>query len=451
MSDSVRRDPRKEWIARNRLHPEHLAVLAELGGVNSPSEWLGPDGLMRRDPHRVGFIGPNGIKRIDRSGAQQAATQPGGRQAQPEEARRRVDIEAPAFLVAVVPDMGGGRLSSHDRDLLGLARQLADADPERPGAVLAVVFGEHKEGGEGSGEHKEGGEGSGEHKESAFGEAGVDRLLHLAGDAFEGYAPEARIAALQGVERELAPRHWLLPDSALGGGELGRRLAVRLGERPATQVWQIEADAASETGWRCTARGAAGSTDMTRPLPRVALALAECAEPVSETRHAARPITLTQALPEVLGRIEDLGAVAVDPAGVALAEAEFILSAGNGVKDWEAYHRAAQALGATEGASRVAVDDGFMPRDRQVGATGTWVTARVYVAVGISGAIQHLQGIQSCDKVVAINLDGGCDMVKRADLAVIGDAGEILAALVARVEHYREQQREQQQENRDAA
>ncbi|SDL27189.1 electron transfer flavoprotein alpha subunit apoprotein [Modicisalibacter muralis] len=427
MSELVRRDPRKEWIARNRLHPQHLEVLAELGGGASPSEWLGPNGLMRRDPHAVGFIGPNGIKRIDRSGAQQAAAQSSSRQAQPEDTRRRVEIEAPAFLVAVVPDMPSGRLSSHDRDLLGLARQLADAEPERPGAVLAVIFGEHKE--------------------THFDEAGADRLLHLAGEGFAGYMPEARIAALQSVERELTPRHWLLPDSTLGGAELGRRLAVRLGERPATQVWQIEADAASEHGWRCMARGAAGSSDISRTLPRVALALAECAEPVSETRHAAQPVTLAQGLPEVLGRIEDLGAVAVDPAGVALAEAEFILSAGNGVKDWDAYHHAAQVLGATEGASRVAVDDGFMARDRQVGATGTWVTARVYVAVGISGAIQHLQGIQGCDKVVAINLDGGCDMIKRADLAVIGDAGAILAALVAQVERYREQQRE----NRDAA
>ncbi|GHB01266.1 electron transfer flavoprotein subunit alpha [Modicisalibacter luteus] len=427
MNDIVRRDPRKEWIARNRLHPEHLEVLAEMGGGDLHSEWIGPSGLTRRNPHAVGFIGPNGIKRIDRSGAQQAATQPGSRQAQPKDTRRRVEIETPAFLVAVVPVLPGGRLSSHDRDLLGLARQLADADPERPGAVLAIVFGAHKE--------------------TVFDEAGVDRLLELQGDAFSGYLPETRIAALQSVERELAPRHWLLPDSPLGGGELGRRLAVRLGERPATQVWQIEADAASETGWRCTARGAAGTSDIIRHLPRVVLALAECAEPVSETRHAAQPVELAQALPDVLGRIEDMGEVAVDPASVSLSEAEFILSAGNGVKDWDGFHHAAQVLGATEGASRVAVDDGFMPRDRQVGATGTWVSARVYVAVGISGAIQHLQGIQSCDKVVAINLDEGCDMAKRADLSVIGDAGEILAALVTRIERYREQQ----QENRDAA
>ncbi|MCG6656927.1 electron transfer flavoprotein subunit alpha/FixB family protein [Halomonas campisalis] len=421
MSEIRRRDPRREWIARNRLHPEHASVLAEQGG-SAASEWLGPNGVIRKNPRAIGFIGPNGIKRIDRSGAQQGGQVAGGARQGAQDSRRRVEIPEPAFLVAVVPELAGGRLSGHDKDLLGLARRLADADSERPGAVLAVVFGEHKEEG--------------------FGEAGIDRLLHLADDTYAGFAPEARLAALAAVERELAPRHWLLPDSPLGGADLGRRLALRLGERPATGVWQIEADGAAPLGWRCTARGAAESLDIQRPLPRLALALAECAEPVDETRHAAAPLSLAETIPSAFSRIEDLGQVAVDPAGVALAEAEFILSGGNGVKDWEGFHHAAKVLGATEGASRVAVDDGFMARDRQVGATGTWVTARVYLAVGISGAIQHLQGIQSCDKVVAINLDPGCDMIKRADLAVIGDSAAILAALVARVEQQRGGQRD---------
>lgn len=426
MSELVRRDPRKEWIARNRLHPQHLEVLAEIGGGSVASEWMGPNGLMRRNPHAVGFMGPNGIRRIDRSGAQQAS-QATGRSAETKDSRRLVTIEAPAFTIAVVPDMAGGRLSGHDRDLLGLARQLADADPDNPGAVLAIVYGEHKE--------------------TTFGEAGIDRMLTLSGEQFDGYTPENRIAALQGVDREVSPRFWLLPDSTQGGGELGRRLSVRLGERAATQVWQVEADSDRSTGWRCTTRGAAGTTDIVRDLPRVVIALAECADPITETRHAAEAIELSQPLPNVLGRIEDIGEVAVDPASVSLAEAEFILSAGNGVKDWDNYHHAAEVLGATKGASRVAVDDGHMPRDRQVGATGTWVSAKVYVAVGISGAIQHLQGIQTCEKVVAINLDEGCDMVKRADLAVIGDANAILAALVERVERYRAEQ----EESRDAA
>ena len=413
MNDIIRRDPRNEWIARNRLHPEHEAVIAQLNGGAPAAQWMGPNGIIRRNPHGVGFIGPNGIRRIDRSGAQTAnATGSARREASAAPARRPVQIEAPAFCVAVVADMPGGRLSAHDRDVLGLARQLADEGGQ--GAVLLVSFGESRDEG--------------------LGEAGVDCIVNFASESFEGYAPEQRLTALGGIERQHEPRYWLFPDSPLGGAELGRRLAARLGERPATQVWQI-------AGGQCTGRGAAGTTDITRKLPRIVLALSECAEPVSETVHAATPIDPPAALPQVLRRVEDLGAVAVDPAGVALAEAEFILSAGNGIRDWGGFHQAARVLGATEGASRVAVDNGFMPRHRQVGATGTWVTARVYLAVGISGAIQHLQGIQQCDKVVAINTDPGCDMVKRADLAVIADSSEVLAALVESIEGARKEQR----------
>ena len=395
MSDIIRRDPRAERIARNRLHPLHAAMQP------AQSSWMGPNGVMRKNVHAVGFMGPNGIKRIDRSGAQQAGVTK--RSASIEVQVPLHQVAAPAFFIAVVPDMIAGRLSSHDRDVLGLARQLAGAD----GAVLAVVFGEVKE--------------------TAFDRAGVDRLLLL--DS-EGYAPEQQVLSLRAVDNQFAPRHWLLPDSRSGGGELGRRFAAGVGERPATRVWQVKGD-------QCVGRAGAGLQDVTRVVPRIILAAVECAEPVSETRHEVIPVQLSTTVVPCLARIEDLGAVEVDPAAIPMAEAEFILSGGNGVKDWELFHRAAAALGATEGASRVAVDDGFMGRERQVGASGTWVTARVYVAVGISGAIQHLQGIGACDKVVAINLDPACDMIKRADLSVIGEGGAILQALIAAVDKWR--------------
>ncbi|WP_095101060.1 electron transfer flavoprotein subunit alpha/FixB family protein [Pseudomonas sp. Irchel 3A5] len=398
MSDIIRRDPRAEWIARNRLHPLHAAMQP------AQSSWMGPNGLMRRNVHGVGFIGPNGIKRIDRSGAQQGGAVK--RSAAAEVQLPLHQVPQPAFYICVAPDMVGGRLSSHDRDLLGLAHQLAG----QSGAVLAVVFGEHKE--------------------SAFTTAGVDRLLVLEGSEFSGYSPEQRVQGLRAVDNQFNPRHWLLPDSRSGGGELGRRFAASLGERPATRVWQVKDE-------QCIGRAGAGQEDISRPLARLIIAAAECAEPVSETRHEALPVELSTSVARSLPRIEDLGAVAVDPAMIPMAEAEFIFSGGNGVKDWDLFHRTAAALGATEGASRVAVDDGFMGRDRQVGASGTWVTARVYVAVGISGAIQHLQGIGACDKVVAINLDPGCDMIKRADLSVIGDSAAILAALIDAVETHR--------------
>lgn len=409
MSDIIRRDPRAEWIARNRLHPLHASM------QKAETSWMGPNGIIRKNPHALaaGFIGPAGIKRIDRSGAQQGTS--GKRQSASVEVQLPLHVvEQPAYHIVVVPDMVGGRLSNHDKDLLGLAHKLA-ADG---GAVVAVLFGDDKE--------------------SAFDTAGVDRILRIAGDTFDGYAPEARVLALSAVEAQLAPRHWLLPDSRTGGGELGRRLAAKLGERPATRVWQV-------AGEQVTGRAGSGQQDLQRALPRLLLAAAECAEPVSETRHEARPLELSSKIAQSLPRIEDLGSVAVDPAQIPMAESEFILSGGNGVKDWELFHQAAVALGATEGASRVAVDDGFMPRNRQVGATGTWVTARVYVAVGISGAIQHLQGIGACDKVVAVNMDPGCDMIKRADLSVIGDSALILQALIERVAAWR------QEGKRDAA
>ncbi len=200
MRETLRRDPRREWIARNRLHPEHASVLADMGGGAIVSEWFGPSGVVRKNPRAVGFIGPNGVKRIDRSGLQQGE-QSAVSATTARDSRRAVHIEQPAFVVAVVPDLSGGRLSSHDKDLLGLARRPADADPQRPGAVLAILFGDHKE--------------------TALGDAGIDRVVHLEDELYTGYAPEARLAALGAVAREMAPRFWLLPDSPLGAPTWG--------------------------------------------------------------------------------------------------------------------------------------------------------------------------------------------------------------------------------------
>ncbi len=409
MSDLIRRDPRTEWIARNRLHPLHGEALFSTSG-HPVGDVRGPSGLLRKNPHGVGFIGPNGIKRIDRLAIQLGESGPQGGQRRGAKAAVEVQlplvtVESPDFYVVAVLDMVGGRLTGHDKDVLGQGHKLVAAT-EGKGAVVAVTFGDSKEEG--------------------FDKAGVDRLIQFRGEQYDGYSPEQRVTALEAVERELDPEYWLFPDSIAGGQELGCRLAARLGERPATQAWQVDA-------FTSLCRGGSQRIDISRETPRLLLLGEECADQIDETRHEAVVIELAS-VPASLSRIEDCGAVDVDPSQVPLGEAEFILSAGNGIHDWDQFHQAAETLRATEGASRVAVDDGFMPRHRQVGATGTWVTARVYVAVGISGAIQHMQGIGQCDKVVAINSDAGCDMVKRADLSVIGDSQQILAELIRLVE-----------------
>lgn len=406
----IRRDPRAEWIARNRLHPLH-AALVEQGGA----EVRGPSGLIRRNPHAVGFIGPKGIKRIDRiNGNSQVAG--GSRRSAAKVVELPLHkVESPDYYIAVVPDLIGGRLTAHDKDVLGQAHQLISALNDTgagSGAVVAITFGDCREDG--------------------FDKAGADRLLQFDHAVFDGYAPEARIAALEQVEKSLAPRFWLFPDSIAGGFEMGLRLAARLDERPLTQAWQV--------GLQTTVcRGAGGTSDINRSTERFLLLAPECANPIDETRHEARALDPIN-LPEIAQALEDLGQVAVDPNSVALGEAEFILSAGNGIHNWDNFHKAAELLGATEAGSRVVVDAGYLPRFRQVGASGTWVTARVYIAVGISGAVQHLQGIGQCDKVVAVNTDVGCDMVKRAALSVIDDSDEVLSELIKLVREYRQRE-----------
>ncbi|NLQ17015.1 electron transfer flavoprotein subunit alpha/FixB family protein [Marinomonas sp. M1K-6] len=391
-----RRDPRAERIARNRLHPLYDSVISAGQG-----EVRGPSGLLRKNPHVIGFMGPNGIKRIDRANLSSTGLNSKKRTGEAKETLRPLHrIDKPDFYIMVVADMVGGRLTGHDKDILGLAHQLV---AKRNGAVALVCLGESKE--------------------TQFDLAGVDRLIHLDGEEYEGFAPEAKLAALEQIEAQYQPEHWLFPDSVNGGADLASRLAARLGERPAAQAWQVN-------GAQTVCRGASASVDMVRETPRILMLLEECAEAIEDTRHQVLPLDLSSAsIPQTDYRLIDKGQIAVDSNAVPLAEAEFILSAGNGIHNWDQFHAAADALGATEGASRVAVDDGFMPRSRQVGASGTWVTARVYLAVGISGAIQHMQGIGQCDKVVAINTDAGCDMVKRADLAVIADSEAILAEL----------------------
>ncbi|MGB0943158.1 MAG: electron transfer flavoprotein subunit alpha/FixB family protein [Marinomonas sp.] len=396
MANQVKRvDPHIERIKRNRLHPRHLELTATAIS-------MGPNGVIRKDPHKIGFMGPNGIKRIDRANLNQASGSSVS-QMQIEEQKPKHIIESPTRYIVVLPDLAAGRLSSHDKDVLGYAHSLANENT----AVIAIAFGEHKE--------------------TGWQDAGVDRLLELNDDIYQGFSPEARIQALVQLEQSLDVAHFLFPDSIDGGADLGRRFAAELDSRPVTHGWKPLEDS-------IICRASAGTQDLTKTLSKVMLLDAEVADPIDETQHAASTLDELELAVSAKALINDLGMLAVNPADISLSVAPFILSGGNGIRDWDTFHQAASILGATEGASRVAVDDGFMPRHRQVGASGIWVSARVYIAVGISGAVQHLQGISQVDKVIAINTNTKCDMIKRADLSIIADSTDILNALVELVQ-----------------
>ncbi|MDA8281379.1 MAG: mycofactocin-associated electron transfer flavoprotein alpha subunit [Actinomycetota bacterium] len=129
---------------------------------------------------------------------------------------------------------------------------------------------------------------------------------------------------------------------------------------------------------------------------------------------------------------EILAVTPPDPAAMDLAESPRIFAGGAGLGDADDFAllgHVAEAFGASVGGTRVATDAGLLPHSRQIGTTGVTVRPRLYVAFGISGAVQHTGGLHDPGHVVSVNVDASCPMMAMADLALVADAPAVLRAL----------------------
>lgn len=355
--------------------------------------------IPRREPRRPFVLTATGIRRV-LSGAEvdAGAVTPGA--AAPAGPPLRT-TQAPAQHLLVVVRSVRGALDAPARRCIAAAALIAPTDA----AIVVGVLGGTQE---------------------ALAAWGADVVVALDQDA-DAFAPEHELAQVCALVERFRPVHVLLPEGATG--DLGRRLAVREGADIATGV--VELDASHAARWQSAADGERHLA-VCRPLPPVVLL-----EPgAAETRlpFVGRGERLNwRPPPPGISVIRDLGITRLDAATVPLEEADLVAAAGNGVRDVELFSRLAQALGAATGASRVVVDDGRFPRERQIGATGRSVSASLYLAIGISGAVQHLQGIKDCGHVVAVNLDPGAPIIQRADLSVIDEAGSFMRALLAQL------------------
>lgn len=367
--------------------------------------------LKRIDPRRPFTITAQGLKRITLGAIGAlggldvadplAVHASGGAHREAAKPRRTSTKPQRALLVAAHADRGA--LDDHARQTLAGAALIAAADTE----VVLLVFGEFND----------------EANDNAAA-LGADKLIVLPAFESRAYAPLDELNALAACAAAYAPTHILLPDNATGDGDLGRRYAAAANASIATHV--VELNAAHVAGYI-----RANTALAERALPDVILLAPNSVEPKLPFVGAGERVDwrFDERQRNEPHAIRDLGIEEIDAAQVALEEADFIVSAGNGVSDVPAFQRLAATLGAAIGASRVAVDDGRFTRDKQIGATGKTVDASVYIAFGISGAVQHLQGIKSCRHVIAVNLDASAPIAKRANLTVIGDAKEIIAAL----------------------
>lgn len=135
-------------------------------------------------------------------------------------------------------------------------------------------------------------------------------------------------------------------------------------------------------------------------------------------------------------RSTHLDFIAANYQEIDLTEADVVISGGNGIGTRQTYEKLWELGGLMEvpvGGSRMAQDKGWISSDRMVGASGKILRSRLYLAFGISGAIQHVMGIKDCKKIVAVNTDPNADIMKIADLAVVGDVQDVLPELIQKL------------------
>lgn len=157
---------------------------------------------------------------------------------------------------------------------------------------------------------------------------------------------------------------------------------------------------------------------------------------VEPTKVSARECeVLTMALPEAHDA-EVIEVLPPDPSTVDLSEAIRIVAGGRGLGSNDSFvklGKIAKAFGASFGATRAAADAGWAPSERFIGTSGVTVNPNLYIAMGISGAVQHISGLGQPKHIVSVNLDPSCPMMRMADLAIVSDAREVLRELAARL------------------
>jgi electron transfer flavoprotein alpha subunit len=317
------------------------------------------------------------------------------------------------ILVYVEHEQGDARRIS-----LEIASKAADLAQSLGSSVHAVAFGA----GAGSAVAK-------------LGEYGVD-VLHATDDAvFDEYQIDPAVEAAASVIKALEPAVAIFPYSQ-EGKDLAGRLVARFDSAVIANVIEIDATGDGIEATETIFGGSFTTTVRSKGNPPVFVMARPNAFKAEVKGKTARLEPIQFSPGDAVKRVKRGDLVQEEGAPVAVDEAGIIVSGGRGLGGPEPFamlEELAKEIGGVVGASRAAVDAGWISYPHQVGQTGKTVKPQVYIAIGISGAVQHRVGMQTADTIIAINKDADAPIFQLADLGAVGDLFQIVPALTQEI------------------
>ena len=321
-------------------------------------------------------------------------------------------------MILVIAEQRDGKLNRASWETIVGAQHLAQAT----GAPITVLV--------------PGAQGTGVANELAM--AQVKDVVTVEDAALEPYTPDGFTAALQDAIAQLSPTHVLLPHT-YQTRDFAPKLAARLDRALVTDVTAIKT-AGSDTAFVRPMFQGKLTADIVPQGPGPHFITFQIGayrvDQVAKGSAAAPVRALDVAVDTAAIRQKPEAPFQQARQAVDLSQAERIVSVGRGIKEQTNIALAqqlAEALGAEIAASRPICDAGWLPMERQVGSSGQTVAPKLYLALGISGAIQHLVGMKGANTVVAINKDPDAPIFEIADYGIVGDLFEIVPAIIAAV------------------
>ncbi len=319
-----------------------------------------------------------------------------------------------AHTVLTFVEQRGGAIKKSSLEALSLGKRLAG---EAGGTLAAVVAGKGIGG-----------------LAAAVAAQGASTVYVADADVLEHYSTEGYAAAVAAAVEQASPAVLVFAASAMGK-DLAPRLAARLGWSFLAEVVEAGIEGGKLTAVRPQYAGKA-VWKLSAPAEQVVVTARPNVFPAAAPAEGAQAETVALDVSSVTPRARVTAIKTAQQGTVDVAEAEVIVAGGRGLKEaanFSLVNDLAQALGAAVGASRAVVDAGWIGHEHQVGQTGKTVSPALYVACGISGAIQHLAGMRTSKCIVAVNKDPDAPIFKVADYGIVGDVFEVLPRLTEEV------------------